>query len=111
MDEVEGYLKAANEALLSYEINRQLPEKNREDVDFPEIPDTLEWLGKVETWGLPNPGTWLDQPAEFMADVEAARRGRQKYNREYEPAPRVPDLSDFDTLFADAPPPQPLVTR
>lgn len=111
VDEVIGYLEAGRNALVDYEINQQLPEGKREDVAFPEMPDTLYWLGQVETWGLPNPGTWLDQPAEFMADIEAARRARQKFNREHEPLPRIPDLNDFDALFADAPPPQPLITR
>lgn len=110
VDEVVGYLKAASDALMDYEIQQQLPETMREDVEFPTMPDVLHWLGQVETWGLPNPGTWLDQPAEFLADVEAARRGRQRFNREHEPV-KIPNLSDFDAMFADAPPPQPLVTR
>jgi hypothetical protein len=110
MDEVQGYLKASAEALMDYEINRQLRVDLRKPVEFPEEPEVLTWLERVETWGLPNPGTWLDQPAEWLADVEAARRGRDMHNRGNKPT-TVPDLNDFDALFADAPPPQPLVQR
>jgi len=52
--------------------------------DLPEKPSSLEQWERVERWGFPNPGTWLDQPAEYMEDVEAARRGKERYVSELE---------------------------
>jgi len=48
----------------------------------PEIPkplECLEWEGRVEKWGLLNPGTWLDQPKWFMEDIRAAGRGQAQW--------------------------------
>jgi len=47
----------------------------------PEKPQTLGALEQVETFGLPNAGTWHDQPISFMRDVEAAKSGRARFDR------------------------------
>jgi hypothetical protein len=70
--------------------------------DVPEVPLLLEELERVERWGLPNPGTWLDQPTEYMADLEAARLGRDSYK----PKQQLEQGMDQDSIFASAPPPK-----
>lgn len=64
---------------------------------IPPRPQPLEMLEKVDKWGFPNPGTWMDQPKDFMADIEAARDARD----EYKARPREPTVQ---ASFADAPP-------
>lgn len=112
-DEVASYLEEAHEALVLNGIQQLKPEAKRKPIPFPERPDTLYWLTRVDAWGLPNPGTFLDQPAEFLADVEAARRGRDQYARQQSKtaSPASFDPNDFGRLFPDAPPSQPLRTR
>lgn len=92
---------------------QKLPEKQREPVVFPKRPEVLEWLERVEKWGLPNPGTFLDQPMEFMADIEAANMGRDLALRSLGETENLfmPDIDDFDAVFASAPPHEALTSR
>lgn len=57
-------------------------------IERPELPDPstcLEWERRVKEWGLPNPGTWLDQPKWFMEDIKAASNGWAEWmNKEAE---------------------------
>jgi len=110
---VKVYLKALREAVELYEIQEKLPKKQQKTVIFPEQPDILGWLERVEKWGLPNPGTFLDQPMEFMADIEAAERGKSIAVRTLNGADNlfVPDIDNFDLIFAGAPKPEALRTR
>jgi hypothetical protein len=96
-----------------YELYQKLPEKQRKTVTFPDQPDVMEWLERVEKWGLPNPGTFLDQPMEFLADIEAAERGKSIAMRTLGAAENlfVPDIDNFDLIFAGAPKPEALRTR
>ncbi|NIV30508.1 MAG: hypothetical protein GWN58_13720 [Anaerolineae bacterium] len=56
----------------------------QEGMDLPpgieptEMPDCLVWLLRVERWGLPLPGGYLNQPEHFMRDLEAAAVGRMR---------------------------------
>ena len=47
-------------------------------VEPTEMPDCLVWLLRVERWGLPLSGGYLDQPEHFMRDLEAAAVGRMR---------------------------------
>ena len=79
-------------------------------IEFPQLPETLQWLSQVDTWGLPLAGAFLDQPHRFMLDLEVARRTRQEYRSKMagESFTKLPDVDNFDALFADAPKHTPL---
>jgi len=96
-----------------YELYQKLPQKQRKTVAFPDQPNVMEWLERVEKWGLPNPGTFLDQPMEFLADIEAAERGKSIAMRTLGVAENLfaPDIDNFDLIFAGAPKPEALRTR
>jgi len=83
----------------------------RKEVAFPELPETLHWLMKVEAWGLPNPGTFLDQPHRFMEDMDVAKQTRDTYRSEQAGLTftDVPDIDNFDMIFRDAPAHAPLM--
>jgi len=79
--EVYGYLVFVADRLAPY---ASLPPEKLRQIDLPEPPErpqTLEALEQVERFGLPNPGTWLDQPVSYLQDIEAARRGRTRFDR------------------------------
>lgn len=103
-EEVEAYLDAVAK-LAPY---ASLPEGSLRGVKLPELPprpDPMNWLDKMEAYGLPNPGTWLDQPAEFLEDMEGVRMGRQRHNRKQQPGP------DPNIVCAGAPAGEPLARR
>jgi len=47
----------------------------------PPYPPCLEAFDSMERWGFPNPGTWMDQPVDWMEDVQAAELGRLRSRR------------------------------
>ena len=69
---------------------------------IPDVPLLLIELETVERWGLPNPGSWMDQPCEYMADLESVRMARDVYK----PAKAASVATDIDTIFASAPTPK-----
>lgn len=107
--EIETYLDVSRKALESYQLQQLLPEGKRKQITFPERPELLEWLRRIELWGLPNTGTWLDQPEGFLLDIEAAMLGRDNFRRkDMESSSNTTDalskIKDFDAMFRDAPP-------
>lgn len=60
------------------ELAESLPQ-NAPKPELPEPLECLEWEGRVERWGLLNPGTWLDQPKWFMEDIRAASTGQDQW--------------------------------
>jgi len=74
-----------------------------EAIDYstlPEHPEILDHLEKTEQWGFPNPGTWLDQPMEWLEDIEAAKAGRSRYRT------RIQAEQERKDVFKSAPPPE-----
>jgi hypothetical protein len=69
---------------------------------MPDVPPLLIELETVERWGLPNAGTWMDQPIEYMVDLESVRVARDSYK----PTKRAEQKLDADTIFASAPKPK-----
>lgn len=69
---------------------------------IPDVPPLLTELETVERWGLPNAGTWMDQPCEYMTDLESVRMARNAYK----PAKTAGKAIDIDAIFASAPPPK-----
>ena len=98
--EVENYLREVTQKIAPYiGIVGLMPDA----IDYstlPERPEILDHLEKTETWGFPNPGTWLDQPAEWLEDLEAAKAGRSRYQTRSEAEQRAQDV------FKSAPPPE-----
>lgn len=43
------------------------------------MPPAYYWLKYIDRWGLPNEGTWLDQPADWMDELTAADRARREW--------------------------------
>jgi hypothetical protein len=70
----------------------------------------LDHLDKVEKWGFPNPGTWMDQPKDYMDDLEAARHALQEYKTKKLETPEA-KVAQQAITFADAPAFEPLVKR
>ena len=82
-DEVYQFFKALAAALPYYEAEKQgIAIPKGKVPGLPKAPEILSDLDAVEEWGLPNPGTWLDQPADYMEDIEAAKKGRERYREE-----------------------------
>lgn len=76
-----------------------------QNLDIPEAPPLLDEIEQVEKWGLPNTGTWLDQPVEYMEDVEAAMEVKAYLVTQ---AKNKQELSP-DQVFANAPAPRSVV--
>lgn len=79
-DEVQAYLDFIGEKIVPYARFVGVP-----GLDLPTPPpkpEPLDWLEKRERWGFPNPGTFLDQPMEWMEDLEGARIGRARHVNE-----------------------------
>jgi hypothetical protein len=73
--------------------------------DTPKVlprPDILVWLDRVERWGLPLPGTWLQQPKNFMIDLEVAQKEKQIYRNTPKKQVAAP-VSRGSDPFAGAP--------
>lgn len=105
-DEVTAYLDAARALQVYEQTYGQFGLRGVEKPEVPRIPPCLDWLAKIERWGLPNPGTWLDQPKDFWRDIEQARLARDTW----EPKKTADDQHrDFNQIFADKPPPAPVV--
>ena len=82
-DEVYSYFKQLAIAVPFIEAKRagQVP-PGAEIPEIPSVPPYLKELETVERWGLPCPGTWMDQPQEYLDDLDAARDGRSKFMNE-----------------------------
>ena len=63
---------------LDWQNSGLVPNKFKKDIVHPELPSLLVWMEQVDRYGLPNPGTFLDQPADFMEDIESCRLGKQR---------------------------------
>jgi len=101
--EVFEYLEAVAAALPMLEMIDILPEGTpRPRVPVP--PDCLEWEERVEKWGLPAQGTWLDQPKWFMEDLRAAGNGRARWQAEQRKQMAA-------QLTLDVPETKPMMTR
>jgi len=102
-NEVEQYLTFLKEKILPYaKLGGFLPPNFKLPQPPPE-PDCLDWLDKVDRWGFPVAGTWLDQPMEFMADLDAARMGKQRFQS------KLVDMEQAKQVFIGAPPPVAMV--
>jgi len=91
------------------------PKKQDELPEEPDVPDVLLWLSRVNAYGLPNPGTFMDQPVDFMEDMEAARLGEaagQDILNEYKDAGISAEEINrrIEAAFSDAPTGQALVS-
>ncbi|MCP4537702.1 MAG: hypothetical protein GY832_11185 [Chloroflexi bacterium] len=49
-----------------------------------EMPDCFVWYLTVEKHGFVCQGAYLDQPAHFMRDIEAAEVGKRRFDRNQE---------------------------
>lgn len=105
--EIKEYLSAIEKVYPILERYSRSKKKLPDDIELPEKPPLLTWLDKVELWGFMEPGTYLDQPAVFMEDIEAAKRARDRYFREKTESKKVE--MGAAAAFATAPRPQPLV--
>ena len=50
--------------------------------EIPDKPDCLSQHERQQRWGFSNPGTWMDQPFQYMDDTEAARKGKARFESE-----------------------------
>jgi hypothetical protein len=97
--EVEAYMDYIENFVVPY---ASIPQEVVDQMDLPEpppVPSCLEELERSEKWGFPNEGSWMDQPCEWMADIEAAQRGRWKSQQKH----RTEDASDPRNIFRNAP--------
>ena len=91
-NEVYAYYKAIK-SVQPY-INEGVPLEKLPKL--PSRPEILGWLDRVERWGFPNPGTFLDQPVLFLAQIEGAEAGRKQALAEARGAAE-------DSVFRNAP--------
>lgn len=89
LDEVNGFTSAAERrAAIADEVNLYLWALEDPDYDekgnpvLPPKPSALIWKEWSDRYGLPEPGGWLDQPFGFLYDIEAARAGMRRYQKE-----------------------------
>jgi hypothetical protein len=100
--EIEEYLDYVSQNLAPY-AKLSLETFQALDLpDPPERPPLLETLDMVEKYGLPNPGSWFDQPSYWWADVEAARLGKWRYDQK-----QVQEV-EHQARFENAPTPIPM---
>jgi len=78
LQEQERYNQIADEAQAYYAALAGELIPGQEDAAS-EMPEPVLWLTRVERYGLPCAGGFLDQPYHFMQDVEWARRGRAQF--------------------------------
>lgn len=99
-EEVEEYLRVVAQTIAPYIGIVGLAPEAIDYSSLPERPEVLDHLEKTEQWGFPNSGTWLDQPLEWLEDIEAAKAGRSRYQSRVEAEQRGKDV------FKSAPPPE-----
>lgn len=97
--EIEGYLDFVATRLAPYAHLDLETFKALDLPDPPERPPLLDVLDKVDKYGLPNPGSWFDQPSDWWADIEAARLGKWRHEEK-----QVKEIQGQAT-FEDAPEP------
>jgi len=98
--EVEAYLDYVSDYIIPY---ASLSEEQLSRINIPtapERPPMLDTLEMVELYGLPIPGGWMNQPVEFMADLQAAKQGRWRHRR------KETQKLNVRSLFYDAPGPE-----
>ena len=116
MEEVLDYFRALRKHIDADELAKAglVPVKRQRRSLLPECPDTLLWSQRIAEYGLMLPGTWLNQPKEFMEDVEAAKLGRAKADREARTEMRI-SAEDINRriaeVFKDVPGGSPVATR
>ena len=78
--EIEQYYSDSSDYYrqLEWQNSGLVPNKYKKDITHPSLPPLLVWVERVDRYGLPNPGTFLDQPADFMEDIEACKLGKQR---------------------------------
>lgn len=81
-EEILAYLRFVGEKIAPYaNVSLEVLETLNLPAPPPR-PKLLDMIDMVDQYGLPNPGTWYDQPIAFMADLEAARTGKWRYEQE-----------------------------
>ena len=102
IQETAEYLEKLSTIIPLLEMADSLPQ-NMPRPKLPEPLECLEWVDRVEKWGLVNPGTFLDQPKWFMEDIRATNSGRAKW--------RSNQRRQEATQPTDIPSMPPMVTR
>jgi len=76
LEEVAEYLDYANMA-------DQLPASALATLPrAPERPEIFWWVDKIDRWGLPYPGTWFDQPKDFLDDIESVMLAKDQFQNQ-----------------------------
>lgn len=94
--EVTDYLQSIDEARPYVQAGVPIKE-------IPKIlprPPILALVERIDRWGFPYPGTWLDQPYDLIMDYEAAQVAREIYRHKPKKDASVSRGTD---PFADAP--------
>jgi len=69
-------------AFCAFEHGDPLPDGKGGVISFEYVPSVVYWNRWCIKNGLPNGGGWLNQPLAFMQDIDAARRGEERYIKE-----------------------------
>ena len=99
---VKDYLDKIAAALPYYKMQGVLPQGTPMP-NIPDKPSCLEALDKRERWGFPNPGTWLDQPLEYMEDLDAADAAKTRFRIEQEQKAEQETIATQMMNMADLP--------
>ena len=79
--EVTTYLEEVTVYASYIKRSDQLPPSAKKHLPVaPDKPGLMWWIDKIERWGLPYSGTWMDQPREFLEDLEAALLARDHFS-------------------------------
>lgn len=96
IQETRDYLTSLSAIMPLLETASALPQ-NAPKPKVPEPLECLEWAGRVDKWGLLNPGTWLDQPKWFMEDIRAVSTARSQWRDDNKQDPvqgiNVPEMT------------------
>lgn len=101
--EVKAYLTSMREVMPKLEMYYAGTVPGIPLPDIEDAPGCLVELERVERWGFPNAGTWADQPADYIQDIESARVGREAHKFISRAKSNI--TAAVDQVFANAPAP------
>ncbi|MBW2638124.1 MAG: hypothetical protein JRC86_11515 [Deltaproteobacteria bacterium] len=71
-------------AYCKWEEGDPVPDGKGGVLKFKRVPDCIVWSRRIRTYGLLVGGAWIDQPKDFMEEIDVARRAEDACIREQE---------------------------
>ena len=70
-------------AFCKWEMGDPLPDGKGGLLKFEVVPECIVWHRRIKAYGLLIQGAWIDQPKDFMEEIDVARRAEELCKREH----------------------------